>query len=124
MIAIITPDEIRAKCRNAHPVDALVLLRCAEEIERLRGELEWIMVQGIRGIAPGWVGIPEVEWDSVYHHKAPADFARHFAHELVDRLRGVLELIRDNGGCTTEEGLTCNGSWCGEQARRDLEETK
>ena len=36
----------------------------------------------------------------------------------------TLELIRDHGGTTNDEGLTCNGSWCGEQARRRLEEAK
>jgi len=43
MTTTITPDEIRAKCRNAHPVDALVLLKCAEEIERLQGELAGVV---------------------------------------------------------------------------------
>ena len=38
--------------------------------------------------------------------------------------KAALELIRDHGGCTTtDEGLTCTGSWCGEQARRALEES-
>jgi len=35
--------------------------------------------------------------------------------------RRVLTLIADNGGKTTDEGVTCSGSWCGEQARRGLE---
>jgi len=34
--------------------------------EAAEAKLDWLMVQGIRGIAPGWVGIPEVEWDSTY----------------------------------------------------------
>jgi len=41
------------------------------------------------------------------------------------RLREILELIRDHGGCTTTgEGLICTGYWCAEQARRTLEEAK
>ena len=43
------------------------------------------------------------------------------------RLRAALELIADKGGtyCADEEtAITCNGSWCAEQARRALENTK
>jgi hypothetical protein len=72
----MTPDELRARCRNAHPVDRNIILQCADEIERLRS---------------------------------------------------VLEDIADHGGtyCADEEtAITCNGSWCAEQARRALEETK
>jgi hypothetical protein len=44
-----------------------------------------------------------------------------------DEARSALELIADHGGtyCADEEmAMTCNGSWCAEQARRALEETK
>lgn len=34
--------------------------------EAAEAKLDWLLAQGIRGIAPGWVGIPEVEWDSTY----------------------------------------------------------
>jgi hypothetical protein len=40
------------------------------------------------------------------------------------RLREALELIADHGGtyCADEEmAITCNGSWCAEQARCALE---
>ena len=33
----------------------------------------------------------------------------------------ALKLIAENGGKTTDEGVSCNGSWCAEQARRALE---
>jgi hypothetical protein len=42
----ITPDELRARCRNAHPVDARTILQCADEIERLRAVLELIADHG------------------------------------------------------------------------------
>jgi hypothetical protein len=41
-----------------------------------------------------------------------------------DDARAALRLIAENGGCTTEEGLSCNGSWCAEQARRALDGAK
>ena len=59
-------------------VDALNAMRDSKEkcrrnrdnwkkrAEVAEAKLDWLMVQGIRGIAPGWVGIPEVEWDSTY----------------------------------------------------------
>jgi len=59
-------------------VDALNAMRDSKEkcrrnrdnwkkrAEAAEAKLDWLMVQGIRGIAPGWVGIPEVEWDSTY----------------------------------------------------------
>jgi len=64
MTAIITPDEIRQRTRNAHPVDALVLLRCAEEIERLQGELADVVAHRDS----------ETRWASQY--KAERDEAR------------------------------------------------
>ena len=59
-------------------------------------------------------------------HDRPIDRAIALrAADEIERLRGVLELIRNHGGCTTtDEGLTCTGSWCGEQARRALEGAK
>lgn len=59
-------------------------------------------------------------------HDRPIDRALSLmAAAEIERLREALELIRDNGGTyTPEEGMTCNGSWCAEQARRALEETK
>jgi hypothetical protein len=69
----MTPDELRDACRNAHPVDARLMLQAADEIERLRE---------------------------------------------------TLELIAYYGGTTTDDGFACGGLWCGEQARRALEETK
>ena len=59
-------------------VDALNAMRDSKEkcrrnrdnwkkrAEAADAKLDWLMVQGIRGIAPGWVGIPEVEWDITY----------------------------------------------------------
>ena len=48
--------------------------------EAAEAKLDWLMVQGIRGIAPGWVGIPEVEWDSTYppnpSHQPPPNGGR------------------------------------------------
>lgn len=41
---------------------------------------------------------------------------------LALRLAEGLEVIRDAGGTTTDEGLACNGSWCAEQARALLAE--
>ena len=41
----------------------------------------------------------------------------------IKRMRETLEFIRDNGGSTTKEGVSCNGSWCSEQARRTLEQS-
>jgi hypothetical protein len=38
-----------------------------------------------------------------------------------DEARAVLALIAEAGGTTTEEGLHCNGTWCGEQARAFLD---
>jgi len=38
----MTPDELRSACRNAHPVDARLMLQAADEIERLRSALETI----------------------------------------------------------------------------------
>jgi hypothetical protein len=35
-----TPDELRQRCRNAHPVDAAIIMQCADEIERLLGKIE------------------------------------------------------------------------------------
>jgi rhodanese-related sulfurtransferase len=35
----MTPNELRDRCRNAHPVDAKIILECADEIERLRAAL-------------------------------------------------------------------------------------
>ena len=56
--------------------------------------------------------------------KEIVDFARQLERELAV-YKSTLELIRDHGGCTTtDEGLTCTGSWCGEQAKRALEGTK
>ena len=50
--------------------------------------------------------------------------ARQLEREL-DVYKSTLELIADHGGCTTtDDGLTCTGSWCAEQAKRALEETK
>jgi hypothetical protein len=48
------------------------------------------------------------------------------AADEIERLRAVLELIRDKGGKYTDEGVyfLCSGRWCAEQARRALEETK
>ncbi len=68
-------------------VDALNAMRDSKEkcrrnrdnwkkrAEMAEAKLDWLMVQGIRGIAPGWVGIPEVEWDSTYPHN-PTPHAR------------------------------------------------
>jgi hypothetical protein len=63
-----------------------------------------------------------------YRHDRPIDRAIIMqAADEIERLRAVLELIADHGGtyCADEEtAITCNGSWCAEQARRALEETK
>jgi len=42
----IDPDELRQRCRNAHPVDRNIILQCADEIERLRAVLESIAETG------------------------------------------------------------------------------
>jgi hypothetical protein len=36
---MITPDELRQRCRNAHPVDAAIIMQCADGIERLERKL-------------------------------------------------------------------------------------
>jgi ABC-type sugar transport system substrate-binding protein len=41
----------------------------------------------------------------------------------VTRLMDVLKLIEENGGRGVV-GISCNGSWCAEQARRAREESK
>lgn len=46
------------------------------------------------------------------------------AERRVEKLREVLRLIQWSGGGHTDEGLYCNGSWCAEQARAALAETK
>jgi len=58
-------------------------------------------------------------------HDRPIDRAvtARAADEIV-RLRETLELIAYYGGTTTDEGFTCSGTWCGEQARRALEDAK
>ncbi len=38
----------------------------------------------------------------------------------IAELEAALLLICNNGGTTTDEGLSCNGSWCAEQARKVL----
>ena len=61
------------------------------------------------------------------------DFARTLERELASaraqfaaaqdgarRLREALRIIQWNGGGHTDEGLSCNGSWCAEQARAAL----
>ena len=40
----------------------------------------------------------------------------------ANRLRAVLKLIAENGGQTTDEGVSCNGHWCAEQAREGVGE--
>jgi hypothetical protein len=52
--------------------------------EAAEAKLDWLMVQGIRGIAPGWVGIPEVEWDSTYPPNPRADRTRHLVTGTVE----------------------------------------
>lgn len=71
-----------------------------------------------------------IDCDEEYNHLPFEDLIR----ELIDRAIkyragrhnavSALELIRDNGGKTTdcELGISCNGTWCAEQARRALEE--
>ena len=88
-------------------VDALNAMRDSKEkcgrnrdnwkkrAEVAEAKLDWLMVQGIRGIAPGWVGIPEVEWDSTYppnpsHHAEPR-----FGGDSVD---GVVGHSESKGG--------------------------
>ena len=73
-LALAGMPEAHAKMVEAKRYGAL-----ADEIDRLRGmvgghddlsqalidRLENLEVQAVREIAPGWVGIPTVEWDSI-----------------------------------------------------------
>lgn len=45
--------------------DFSLLKDAAYEIARLHDALENLEIQAIRDIAPGWIGIPAVEWDSI-----------------------------------------------------------
>lgn len=50
--------------------DRLEVLECEHsefyaEIQRLRGALENLEMQAVRDVAPGWVSVPAVEWDSI-----------------------------------------------------------
>lgn len=59
---------------------------------------------------------------------AAHDWTRRGCERALDRYAdavaapalGLLRLIRDAGGTTTDEGLSCNGRWCAEQARAFL----
>lgn len=48
------------------------------------------------------------------------------ANTEIDMLRDTLSLIEQSGGRYSHDelGMSYNGSWCAEQARRVLEETK
>lgn len=59
--------------------------------------------------------------DYILKYISGLDMTGHMLVEENNRLRSVLHLIAKHGGkTTTAEGLTCNGSWCGEQANAIL----
>lgn len=78
--ADLWPDDGHSMdCKASKMVEAKRYGALADEIDRLRGmvgghddlsqalidRLENLEVQAVREIAPGWVGIPTVEWDSI-----------------------------------------------------------
>jgi hypothetical protein len=56
-------ERLRSSCEDGILPDDIYA--AADEIERLRAKLEMIELQAVREIAPGWVGIPAIEWDSI-----------------------------------------------------------
>lgn len=69
-----------------------------------------------------------IDYSEAYNHLSFADLIRELIGKAIkyrtERNEAVeaLELIRDEGGTCTEDGLACNGKWCAEQARSVLHE--
>ena len=58
--------------RNALDEAHSIMAECYGTLGRLSGALEDLELHATRGIAPGWVGVPEVEWDAVMTPNAKA----------------------------------------------------
>jgi hypothetical protein len=56
-----TPEELRAKCRNAHPVDAAIIMQAADEIERLRA----CLIETIHALKKYGYGIQPMAADDI-----------------------------------------------------------
>ena len=57
------------RLRPVTPVPAF--LRAEDKlvtIRRLQDALENLEIQAVRDVAPGWVSVPDVEWDSIFLH--------------------------------------------------------
>ena len=94
------------------PEDALELAQRCDRAERMLSETEQQLADR------KWV---EQKLNSAVNEMTAKLAA---AERRVERLREVLRLIQWSGGGHTDEGLYCNGSWCAEQARAALAETK
>jgi hypothetical protein len=67
--------------------------------------------------------VPIVCICAVFFMYAQKVFESGIRAQEIKLLQYALAFIRDNGGSTTEEGVSCNGLWCAEQARRAIEQT-
>ena len=69
-----------------------------------------------------WVRDDSKVYDGIFHmHERKETFVN--LTKAIEAIK-LLQLIADVGGTSTDEGLSCNGSWCAEQARSWLESLK
>ena len=81
-----------------------------EAVEKLAADLQG-HIDACRGL---------LDYDNEHDDKPLTELIGMAIRQVV-RLKKALELIAQAGGTTTEDGLSCNGSWAAEQARRTLE---
>jgi uncharacterized membrane protein len=98
----IDPEELRAKCRNAHPVDAAIIMQCADEIERLLGKIELLTADNAslaHRLCNAVDRTDKAENSCIAaHRELRALRETHYTADEIERLRAALETIAETGG--------------------------